>query len=295
MASSHQPCRLFVVGCSRSGTTVLQRLLVEYLGLITLPETRFFGIAGGGPFLARWPLYLGFANKRAHRALRRLNETLEPLAVPVSHSPALRFSAVVQRFTSALDTLAAKHNAVGWVEKTPKHFRYIKLIERYIPDAHFVHIVRAGPDVVASIVDRARKHAGQFEGHEDPRYAVGLWNEALATASENLGKPGHTVILYEQLCSDPTQTLGRIADALQLRLRAPGEASFSVQESLLRPHETWKADVLQPIVQRASKFDHLFDPATRAWILEALDLQRYESLQQRLNDAQAVGSAGNEM
>jgi hypothetical protein len=34
--------RIFVMGCSRGGTTVVQRRLAEGLNLYTLPETRFF-------------------------------------------------------------------------------------------------------------------------------------------------------------------------------------------------------------------------------------------------------------
>ena len=34
--------RLFVVGCSRSGTTIVQRLLAGHKDLISFPETAFF-------------------------------------------------------------------------------------------------------------------------------------------------------------------------------------------------------------------------------------------------------------
>ena len=42
MSAQQTGLRVFVMGCSRGGTTLSQRLIAEGLGLYTLPETRFF-------------------------------------------------------------------------------------------------------------------------------------------------------------------------------------------------------------------------------------------------------------
>ena len=48
---------------------------------------------------------------------------------------------------------AAAHDCSTWVEKTPNHLMYIDDIASYVPEARFVHVLRNGEDVVASIVD----------------------------------------------------------------------------------------------------------------------------------------------
>ena len=40
--------RVFIVGCPRSGTTLVQALLARYPGLHSFPETRFFEALLGG-------------------------------------------------------------------------------------------------------------------------------------------------------------------------------------------------------------------------------------------------------
>ncbi len=40
-----------------------------------------------------------------------------------------------------------------WIEKTPNHLLYLPEIAHHIPDACFVHVIRCGVDVLASIAD----------------------------------------------------------------------------------------------------------------------------------------------
>ena len=54
-------------------------------------------------------------------------------------------------FVSVLDLLTQKQAKTCWIEKTPSHVQRINCIEKLVSAAKFVHIVRDGEDVVASL------------------------------------------------------------------------------------------------------------------------------------------------
>lgn len=85
--------RLFLVGCPRTGTTLIQSLLAAHSQIASFPESHLL-LAGGG---TRW------------------GQTI-------------------------------------WLEKTPLHLLYIKQFEQFIPGVKFIHLLRNGADVVASLV-----------------------------------------------------------------------------------------------------------------------------------------------
>ena len=54
-------------------------------------------------------------------------------------------------FVTMAGAAAGSRGCAGWVEKTPANLYAVDVIERWVPGARFVHIVREGADVVASL------------------------------------------------------------------------------------------------------------------------------------------------
>lgn len=275
--------RVFIVGSSRSGTTVLQRVISERLNLVTLPETDFFGIAAGGGLFRQWLVRAGWSGCRSIKALERLNQLLTTQGIKVDTTPTNRFRKVVARFLEALDSYAIAKNSPGWLEKTPKHFRHVGLIQKYVPDAHFVHLLRSGPEVVASVVQRAQSYPGRFPGQKDPHYAIRMWNRAVAVANRYAGQANHTVLLYESFCRAPESALAALGATIGLTpkhatILAPAEKSQFYTEE-----EVWKSGAMAPVAIQPSKFATVFTPAEQAQISRKLNLAAYERLARRIS------------
>ena len=107
--------RVFVVGCPRSGTTLLQGILSAHPDVWSLPETHFFEMLEPG---RRLPRAMGLASRRGWRAFcQTANDLGEPLPKPWQLNYWWRDS-LAKRFVSLFDakTLAAGKRL--WVEKT---------------------------------------------------------------------------------------------------------------------------------------------------------------------------------
>lgn len=268
--------RVFLTGCSRSGTTVVQRCLSAHPGLISFPETDFFGKLIGG-WNGRLQARFGrIRPDRRRSAFRHLGEVLQQPDLEHIGNANLGYRAAVDSLVESLDGMASERNATGWIEKTPKHFRYVGLLEQAIPDIQFIHVVRDGRDVVASLVDRAHSYP-QFRSRLDPLAAARLWNEAIRTASRYNGRKRHLVLAYEDFAHDPESELRRVCDFLQYEY-APAMLKAGNAEEIVDANEPWKSGVNQPVMRQRSKFGELFTETEQRAVMKALDWRRYRRL-----------------
>ncbi len=267
--------RCFVVGASRSGTTLVQRTLAAHERVHTFPETGVFLKALGMRRPAPWA-WFGWSSGREIRQLRNLARTLgQDAPLPAARPrPLGRAAAHVQ---AALDAWAEAAGADCWLEKTPRHFIHAGRITRLVEGARMVHVVRDGREVVASIVDRARRYPHRFPRQRDPGYAVRLWNRAVRHHRACLGRPGHRLVHYEALVDDPEGVVRSLCEWLDLEF-CPSMLDPRSTAGFVREGEAWKAGAGRPIHPPQGKFDRLFDPASRARIERALDWRSYARL-----------------
>jgi len=268
--------RVFLVGCSRSGTTVVQRALTECYQLYSLPETDFFGLLVGGG-LGAIACQLGITRpKRVYqRAFDRLAQLLQMSTVPEIGKNNWRLRPLINRFVELLDEQALNADESGWLEKTPKHFRHTRLIGRFIPDAHIIHVVRQGPDVVASIRDRAERFPQKFGRQTSPEYAIKLWNRSVRIALRDAREGRALVVMYEDFVDDHEAMVHSIGEQLNLTRR---QQATDPLPRIIDASEQWKINSSEEIRRAPSKFAEVFDPDTRASILRGLDTRAYKAL-----------------
>ncbi len=121
---------IFVIGCPRSGTTLLRMMLDSHPRLSCGEETHF--LRELQPIVGeRWPLLETYGFPREYW-LERIRELYE------------RFQA---------DYLARRGKA-RWVDKDPVYTLCLPFIAEVFPTAQYVHLVRDGHDVVASFRER---------------------------------------------------------------------------------------------------------------------------------------------
>ena len=130
--------RVIVMGCSRGGATLTQRLVAERLGLYSLPETRFFANLFGNleprmfpttylerPWLRRTSSTvrerLGLSTGMEHRNIQCLPQRSWRKWSPIRK--------ITDAFIATLDHKALDEGKTGWLEKMPFHVHYAPQIQ----------------------------------------------------------------------------------------------------------------------------------------------------------------------
>jgi hypothetical protein len=194
---------VFVVGCPRSGTTWLQKLLASHPAIRTGPETDIFSI------------YVG----RAIHAFRadRDRPRRKGLQCYLSEADflALQRSFVLRVLSKVLDPLGPGEI---FLEKTPEHALYIQDIHACFPQARFIHLLRDPRDVTASLLAAARSWGSSW-APSTGRAAGRMWREYVFSARKAgaiLPASQFLELRYERLESDTESQLKRCASFLGL-------------------------------------------------------------------------------
>ena len=150
-ATGGPPAAPFVVGATRSGTTLLRLMLDAHPGISIPSETHFIPElisarekhgASSAQMLElltshrRWGDFTIEADELAARWA-----TLDPLTGP----------AAVRAFYELYADKQGNHGA-RWGDKTPGYIKSMREIQVYLPEARFIHLIRDGRDVALSIL-----------------------------------------------------------------------------------------------------------------------------------------------
>jgi hypothetical protein len=221
---------VFIVGCPRSGTTLLQRLLDSHPLLAITPEThwipRWYENRGAKEITPE-----GLVTRKLVRKLLAfpkfrelgINQAeVEPLIEPRGTVP-------YSRFISALfDLYGQKRGKLLVGDKTPGYARNLATLHALWPAAKLVHLIRDGRDVCLSLLSwqRARNwKAGQGLARfrawaESPVCAAALWwdwHVRLARdASLSIGPGVYTEVRYEALVADPQTECRKLCAFLRI-------------------------------------------------------------------------------
>ena len=196
-----------IVGCPRSGTTWLQRLLAGHPCVRTGQESDVFDIYVG-PQLRAW-----------RRELDPTSSGRGGVGLGCYFDdPA--FLGALRRYT--LDLLQPMVGALKpgevFVEKTPSHALYIPEILELLPDTRFVHVLRDARDTVASLLGAARSWGKSWA----PRRAGGaalMWVSHVRAARRAADRlPAHQLreVRYEDLHADGAGVLSGVVRWLGL-------------------------------------------------------------------------------
>jgi hypothetical protein len=197
----------FVIGMTRSGTTLLRLMLDSHPGLTIPPETHFipdvikaFNNGRASPAEItdvitnnrRWADF-GIPAADLRRELDRLRPMIDP-EVPIR----------------AFYRLYAKRQRKRrWGDKTPGYATKMRRINRTLPESRFVHMIRDGRDVAVSLRDR---DAGLSVEQVARRWRHRINNTR--RAAEHV--PHYIEVRYEDLVAEPEATLRRICDFVEL-------------------------------------------------------------------------------
>jgi hypothetical protein len=262
---------IFVVGCPRSGTTLLQRMLDNHPELAVANDTHFIPRAFGTGAIAEDPL---------------LSDDLVQAAIGYHRFPRLGISKdVAQQIARGARTygdfvgrlysaFAQMHGKPLGGEKTPDYVRSLPLLHRLFPKAKIVHIIRDGRDVALSTLEWANenKGPGKYElWRTDPLAVCALWWRWQVCAgrvwARGVGPDVYREVIYEELVAQPGRVLRELADFLGLEF-AQEMVEFHVGKQRDEPGLSAKKAWLPPT------------PGLRNWRtkLSADDLELFDAL-----------------
>jgi hypothetical protein len=203
---------VFIVGCPRSGNTLLQRIVDAHPDIAVISQTRWIprwfekrrGLTPEGLVTRQLVEELLGYDKFAKLKIGR--EELENL---IGHSEPIPYS----DFVAGLFDLYGQRQGKRLVgDKTPRYARSIRTLHALWPRAKFVHIIRDGRDVCLSVLDweYADRGPARFASwSEDPVTTVALWWELYLhlgrEAGASLDPSLYREVRYESLVARPAE------------------------------------------------------------------------------------------
>jgi hypothetical protein len=200
---------LFVGGCERSGTTMLGAMIGSHSLCVCVPESQFIEHLFARDDFDQDAVepQEALSSIVAHERYRLLwNLPLDPRAVDPAHLGST-YAEVLSWLVRAYGRRLGKSGATLWVDHTPGNFKRGVTLLRMFPDARFIHLVRDGRGVAASLLPLDW-------GPNDVLRAAEYWMArcALGLAAElQLGAGRVLRVRYEDLLAAPERTLRAIA------------------------------------------------------------------------------------
>lgn len=181
---------VFVVGCSRSGTTLIQKVIESH--------SKCFSYQGE---TAMFTLQNIFRLSRKHFGLEG-----GELRTALSNA-----NNVVDFFDQQVRRINKESPGEIFIEKTPNHILYLKIILRSFPNAKVIHVVRDGRDSYCS----ALGHEGVPQRNSILAFAK-YWTNVVETglAAEKDQRVFH--FRYEDFTHNPMTELSKIMNHIGL-------------------------------------------------------------------------------
>lgn len=199
----------FIVGVARSGTTLLRLMLDAHPSIAIPPETYFLL-----PFLRGQPSLEGLDAAGFCNAVTGFHTWSD---LGISQEDLTREVADIRPFCPAAATrliyrlYAARHGKSRWGDKTPSYRRHMLAIERILPEARFIHIIRDGRDVALSL------RREWFAPTDDIGGLARHWVEEVeATRKQGGSCKNYLEVRFESLVREPRTVLKSLCSFLGL-------------------------------------------------------------------------------
>jgi len=218
----------FIVGCERSGTTLLRLMLDAHPALAIPPESYFVirlhrnrsRIEGPGGAIDRDRLLRELSESEWFRRWE-LPEAAVHLALQAPTPDGLDFAEAMRRVFGAY---AARRGKPRYGDKTPAYVLRIRALAGLFPESRFVHLIRDGRDVALSLAEMPWGPGDRVDSalHWRDRVRRGM------AAGRSLGPNRYLELRYERLVAEPAATLRDVAGFLKLEF----------DQAMLRHHES---------------------------------------------------------
>ena len=198
----------FSVGVTRSGTTLLRLMLDAHPDLAIPPETHFV------PQLIKTTRKRGVSCEEAHgvvtghRQWGDFNLDSAELLRRYCDLDRVDPESTIRAF---FELYAEREGKPRWGDKTPNYVKRMTQIEKFIPEARFIHMIRDGRDAALSRFKRLLKDPPPMDTVAE------RWVRKIEGARADAEKLNHYIeVSYEDLVRDTETQLRRVAEFLEL-------------------------------------------------------------------------------
>lgn len=194
----------FVVGASRSGTTLL-RLMLDASSKLAIPPETNFGQALDA--FERGGVTAGVDAILQSQAWGDCDLSTRDLQRSVEDDPPNTQGELLRRF---YELYALHRGKPRWGDKSPYYMMAMERIAQLFPEAHFVHVIRDGRDVALSNIPL-------WFGPDTIEKAAVWWSQMIALARRQAAKlPFYMEVRYEELVRDPRAALTAVCEFIEL-------------------------------------------------------------------------------
>jgi glycosyltransferase involved in cell wall biosynthesis/LPS sulfotransferase NodH len=211
--TSRSKAPVFVLGCPRSGTTLLYHMLLSAGNFaVYRAESQVFNL-----------LEPRFGDLRVERNKRKLLETWEhsSLFSKTGLDASQVENAVMANCQNAgdflrivMESMARKQGVERWADCTPDHLLAMLRIKETIPDALVIHIIRDGRDVALSLERQHWIRPFPWDHGKELLTAALYWEWIVNCGRENGNALGadYKEVRYEELVENPRATLAGLGE-----------------------------------------------------------------------------------
>lgn len=252
---------VFVLGCPRSGTTLLYDMLLSAGGFaVYLAESNVFNV-----------LSLRFGDLGISANLEKLLPVwLQSKLFRASGLNARRISEKLRnecRSTGdflriVMDEIGREQGMGRWAENSPETVLYLPSVKKNIPEALVIHIIRDGRDVATSLSGLKYVRPLPWENRQSVLGAAVYWEWIVerAQACGRLYPQDYLEIRFEDLISSPQSTLDRVGQFIDHDL------SYSLIKqvaygSIIKPNTTFASELYQKSFNPIGRWKSRLPPA----------------------------------
>ncbi len=232
---------LFIIGCPRSGTTLMRLIFNSHPHLAIPDETGIFDWLYNRPFYKKLFPIKASKNEVLVKSLgEEVTKEFDALPASKTKSPKAIIDFLMQGY-------AEREQKSLWGEKTPLNIYYLNKILNIYPHATIVYMIR-DPRAVASSFKRYVDHKRGKEDFwitKDVNKAIKLWKTSVEQAMKF--KNQITFVKYEDFVMNPESTTQRLCEKIGLTYY---KKMFEFYKNS-RPdnHEVWHQETTKPVNQ----------------------------------------------
>jgi hypothetical protein len=196
-----------IVGTARSGTTMLREMFNAHPLMAIPPESHF--VIDLRPPLGRFDPDSFTSRLASHRSFPRWSLSIERVLDSFRAAPPASFADAIRRI---FGLYAEAQDARRYGDKTLRYVFYMRRIERLLPEARFIQVIRDGRDVATAMLD------ADF-APDDIVTAAARWRvsvEAGLRTGAVLGPARYRQVRFEDVVSNPDSTLRELSEFVEL-------------------------------------------------------------------------------
>jgi len=252
--------KIFIVGCPRSGTTLLQSFLASHSRIVSFPETHLYSkTISINPIIQTFTLYRAVHVQKVKNILSELGVKESQKLRDFDHTFSTNHWVGV--LNDQLDQVGQhfrKDKEDFLLEKTPRHLHFIDPIQQTENEAIFIHLIRNGEDVVASMSEATGNNPEEWSGERSVDKSIYWWNRSIRISRQYIGMKNNYHIRYENLLEEPERVLKYLFERIGLPFESKIMDSYhKTANALIGDEEVWKAKNTRKTLNSSDKFDQL--------------------------------------